>query len=192
VGQASEPPTPDTALLLTLDAERLALEPLRVDHAEEMAPLLADARLYAFTGGRPPSLDDLRRRYARQAAGRSPDGVERWLNWIARRREDGLAVGFVQASVSADPEPVTAVLAWVVGVGFQGRGYAREAAGAVVGWLRRAGVRRFVAYIHPEHGASMAVARALGLAPTDARVDGEVVWESEPGAGTGGGVRGSG
>ena len=184
MGQASEPPTPNTARLVTLDTERLALEPLHVDHAEEMAPLLADARLYAFTGGRPPSLDVLRARYARQAAGRSPDGMERWLNWIARRHEDGLAVGFVQASVSEDPEPVTAVLAWVVGVGFQGRGYAREAARAVVGWLVGVGVRRFVAYIHPEHGASMAVARALGLAPTDARVDGEVVWESKPGSAT--------
>jgi RimJ/RimL family protein N-acetyltransferase len=148
-----------------------------VDHAEEMAPLLGDARLYAFTGGRPPTLDELRARYARQAAGQSADGIERWLNWIARRRPDRVAVGFVQASVSEDPEPVTAVLAWVVGVSFQGRGYAREAASAVVRWLEGAGVRRFVAYIHPDHQASMAVARALGLAPTDALVDGEVVWE---------------
>jgi RimJ/RimL family protein N-acetyltransferase len=184
VGQASEPPTRNTALLRTLGTERLALEPLRVDHAEEMAPLLADAQLYAFTGGRPPSLDDLRARYERQVAGRSPDGVERWLNWIARRHEDGLAVGFVQASASEDPEPVTAVLAWVVGVGFQRRGYAREAAGASMAWLQGAGVRRFVAYIHPEHRASMAVARALGLSPTDALVDGEVVWESETGSAT--------
>ena len=154
-------------------------------HAEEMAPLLDDARLFAFTGGRPATLAELRARYARQATGRSPDGVERWLNWIARRHQDGLAVGFVQASVSETPppDPVTAVLAWVVGVRFQGCGYAREAAGAVVRWLEGAGVQRFVAYIHPEHEASMAVARALGLAPTDAIVDGEVVWERGAGSG---------
>jgi RimJ/RimL family protein N-acetyltransferase len=164
-----------------LETERLALEPLSVHHAEEMAPLLDDARLFAFTGGRPATLDELRTRYARQATGRSPDGVERWLNWIARRRQDGLAVGFVQATVSEDPDPVTAVLAWVVGVRFQGHGYAREAARAVVRWLEGAGVGRFVAFIHPEHEASMAVARALGLAPTDSLVDGEVVWEYEPG-----------
>ncbi len=160
-----------------LQTERLTLEPLRVYHAEEMAPLLDDARLFAFTGGRPATLAELRARYARQATERSPDGVERWLNWIARRHQDGVAVGFVQASVSDDPDPATAVLAWVVGVAFQGSGYAREAAGAVVRWLEGAGVRNFVAYIHPEHEASMAVARALGLAPTDALVDGEVVWE---------------
>ena len=39
-----------------LQTERLALEPLRVHHAEEMAPLLDDARLFAFTGGRPVTL----------------------------------------------------------------------------------------------------------------------------------------
>ena len=132
-----------------LRTERLALEPLRVQHAEEMAPLLDDARLFAFTGGGPVTLPELRARYARQATGRSPDGVERWLNWIARRHQDGLAVGFVQASVSDDPDPVTAVLAWVVGVRFQGCGYAREAAGAAVRWLEGTGVQRFVAYIHP-------------------------------------------
>ena len=170
--------------------ERLALEPLQVRHAEEMAPLLDDARLFAFTGGRPATLEELRARYARQTTGRSPDGVERWLNWIARRHQDGPAVGFVQATISEDPDPATAVLAWVVGVRFQGCGYAREAAAAVVRWLEGAGVQRFVAYIHPQHEASMAVARALGLAPTDALVDGEVVWERWAGTECGGGARG--
>jgi RimJ/RimL family protein N-acetyltransferase len=37
-------------------------------------------------------------------------------------------------------------------------------------------VTRFVANIHPDHGASAAVARHLGLAPTDEFDDGEVRW----------------
>lgn len=160
-----------------LESERLILEPLRVGHAAEMAPLLEDPRLYAFTGGDPPTLDELRARYERQAAGRSPDGVERWFNWIVRRHDDGAAVGFVQATVSEDQGPLTAVLAWVLGVAFHGRGYAREAAAVAVTWLGDSGVERFVAHIHPGHRTSMGVARALGLSPTDAVVDGEVVWE---------------
>jgi RimJ/RimL family protein N-acetyltransferase len=166
--------------LVALETPRLTLEPLTPAHAEEMAPLLADERLYTFTGGRPPTAAELRTRYARQAAGRSPDGVERWCNWIARRREDGLAVGFVQATLSEDPPPPappTAVLAWALGVPFHGHGYAREAAGAMLGWLEAIGVARAVAYIHPEHSASMGVARALAMGPTDELVDGEVVWE---------------
>ena len=36
-----------------LTTERLALEPLRPDHAHELAPVLADPALHAFTGGEP-------------------------------------------------------------------------------------------------------------------------------------------
>jgi RimJ/RimL family protein N-acetyltransferase len=171
---------------VALETLRLTLEPLRVDHAEEMTPLLADRSLYAFTGGEPPTLAELRAQYARQATGRSPDGAESWLNWIVRRRDDGHAVGFVQAALAADPPPpapVTAVLAWVLATRYQGMGYAREASGVLVEWLESVGVRRVVAYIHPEHTASMGVARALALAPTGERVDGEIVWERITGSG---------
>ncbi|HTU98512.1 MAG TPA: GNAT family N-acetyltransferase [Solirubrobacteraceae bacterium] len=163
-----------------LTTARLRLEPLTGAHADELAPLLADRRVYRFTGGEPPTLRELRDRYRRQETRRSPDGLERWLNWALRRRADGRAVGFVQSTVSEDPPapaPVTAVLAWVIGPEFQGAGYAREAAGQMVAWLEDAGVRRFVAYIHPRHAASMGVAAGLGMTATDERVDGEVVWE---------------
>jgi RimJ/RimL family protein N-acetyltransferase len=105
-------------------------------------------------------------------AGHSPDGSETWLNWLLRRRDTGELVGSLQATVSG----ATAELAWVVAVPHQGRGYAREAAEAVQGRLRATGVSGFVAHIHPEHAASAGVARALGLAPTDTVVDGEIRW----------------
>ena len=184
VRQASEPMSYDEIVVEPLETVRLALEPVRPAHADEMAAVLGDRRLYTFTGGIPPTLDELRARYARQAMGRSPDGVERWFNWIVRRREDGLAVGFVQAAMSDDPPrpaPATAVLGWALGVQFHGHGYAREAAGVMLRWLEAIGATRVVAYIHPEHSASMGVARALGLAPTEELVDGEVVWERPAG-----------
>lgn len=37
-----------------LETERLILEPLRIEHAEEMVLVLGDRRLYAYTGGEPP------------------------------------------------------------------------------------------------------------------------------------------
>jgi RimJ/RimL family protein N-acetyltransferase len=37
-------------------------------------------------------------------------------------------------------------------------------------------VRRFTAHVHPDHGASSAVARALGFSPSDVVVDGEIRW----------------
>ena len=36
-----------------LTTRRLMLEPLRPDHARELAPVLADPALHAFTGGEP-------------------------------------------------------------------------------------------------------------------------------------------
>ncbi|SNR92146.1 Acetyltransferase (GNAT) domain-containing protein [Streptosporangium subroseum] len=83
--------------------------------------------------------------------------------------------GYVQATVTS----AEASVAWVVGVPWQGRGIAGEAALALVAWLRERGVSTIVATVHPDHAVSSAVARRAGLVPTDARVDGEVVWTSQ-------------
>jgi RimJ/RimL family protein N-acetyltransferase len=158
-----------------LTTRRLVLEPLRPDHARELAPVLADRALHAFTGDEPASEDALRARYVRQAEGQSPDGTQGWLNWVARDRETDAPVGTVQATISDVEEGRSAELAWVTATSRQGEGLATEAAGAVMDWLRDS-VARFVAHIHPDHGASAAVARHLGLAGTDARHAGEVRW----------------
>ncbi|HET9420820.1 MAG TPA: GNAT family N-acetyltransferase [Nocardioides sp.] len=169
--------TGDGIAAQVVHAPRLQLEPLRPDHADEMAPLLDDAGLHEFIGGEPASLDDLRARYTRQAVGRSPDGSQRWLNWVVRLRDGGAAVGTTQATVTQPDGVVTAEVAWVVAGSHQGNGYAVESARAMVDWLREQHVEVVVAHVHPEHHASMAVARAIGLAPTDVVVDGEVRWE---------------
>lgn len=137
---------------------------------------MSDPALYAFTGGRAPTLDELRRRYERQTAGHSPDGTQRWLNWIVRLTESGEVVGTVQATVRAREELFVADLAWVVALAHQRRGYATEAAATMAAWLRERGADALAANIHPEHHASTGVARALGLAPTGEVVDGEVRW----------------
>jgi RimJ/RimL family protein N-acetyltransferase len=54
-------------------------------------------------------------------------------------------------------------------------GFAREPAALAVGALRAEGVARFAAHVHPEHAASIAVARSLGLVCTDRVHDGEVL-----------------
>lgn len=158
-----------------LTGARLSLEPLRAGHAEEMHAVLADPRLYAFTGGEPPTLDELRARYARQAVGGSEDGSQWWLNWVVRHAGDGLAAGFVQATVGRDR--AAAEVAWVIDVRRQGQGLAREGAALVVGWLEAQGVTGVFAHIHPGHAASAAVARRVGLTPTGIVEDGEVRWE---------------
>ena len=162
------------AVLLT--SPRLVLEPLHAEHAEEMAPVLADPQLHTFIGGEPATRDQLRIRYSRQAVGHSIDNTQLWFNWILRR-EDKQPVGTMQATVTASPGGLSAEVAWVIGSSFQRQGYAREGAQAMVAWLREHGVGEVIAHIHPEHEASAAVARAIGLRPTETVVDGEVRWQ---------------
>ena len=115
-----------------LAGTRLLLEPLRVKHAHEMAPLLDDPGLHAFIGGQPAGLRELQERYRRQLVGHSPDGSQHWLNWVLRRREDGAAAGTVQATVTEEQDGPVAEVAWVVAAPFQSRGYAQEAAQLMV------------------------------------------------------------
>ncbi|MFD3652434.1 GNAT family N-acetyltransferase [Streptomyces sp. NPDC058620] len=151
---------------------RLDALPLEAGYAQEMAAVLIDPALHTYMGGAPEDEDTLRTRYERQSAG-SPDPAERWWNWVLRARGEGRLVGYVQATVRGP----RAEVAWVVGTGWQGRGYAKEAAKGLVAYLLDGGeVRTVVAHIHPGHAASAAVASAAGLSPTDEWEDGEARW----------------
>lgn len=158
----------------------VTLVPLTADHAVELAPLLDDTCLHRYIGGQPLSLLALTERYRKLEAGAPPDSEERWMNWVIRRSADEKAVGTAQATLRGD----TAHVAWVVARRWQGLGYAREAARAVVAWLKTRHGLTVVANIHPEHVASERVARSAGLTPTDEWVEGERVWRTEglPGA----------
>jgi RimJ/RimL family protein N-acetyltransferase len=160
-----------------IETERLLLEPVRADHAVEMAPVLDDQRLHDFIGGRPATLEELRARYIQLVAGHSADGSQGWLNWVVRHRRSGVAVGTVQATLRSNGG-VMAEVAWVIAAAHQGQGYAKEASAAMTRWLCDRGVDALIAHVHPTHEASIRVARYLGLTPTDMVEDGEVRWTS--------------
>lgn len=165
---------PDGLPATTLRTSRLRLDPLRPEDAVEMSAVLADPELYEFTGGEPVGPAQLEVRYRLQVAGSGRDD-EGWLNWIVRLADTGAAVGYVQATVT----PAATDVAWVIGLAWQGRGYAREAAAAMCDWLRAAGVARITAHVALQHDRSNGVAAAIGLRPTDeVDADGERVWAS--------------
>jgi RimJ/RimL family protein N-acetyltransferase len=157
-----------------LRTDRLSLAPLRPDDAAEMAVVLGDPALHAFIGGEPLDASELRVRFERIAIGRSEDGRAAWHNWIVRLDATGEATGTLQATVAT--EQGTGELAWVIGVPWQGRGYASEAAQAVVAWLESTGLATIEAHVFPGHQASEKVAARAGLSPSDDLVDGERVW----------------
>lgn len=162
-----------------IETHRLRLLPLGPEHAGEMAGVLADQELYAFTGGTPPGRDELRAQYERWSAG-SPDPAESWLNWVIWLRDERLLAGTVQATITVEhvaQVAEVAEVAWVVGRPWQGRGIATEAARALVTWLLAGSITVVAAHIHPAHAASEAVAAAAGLAPTAEWLQGERRWQ---------------
>ena len=157
---------------MVLETARLMLAPIAVADAEEMARVLAAPELYAFTGGAPESAHELTIRYARWVVG-SPRPEQTWLNLIIRERTTRAAVGYVQATVNPD----IADIAWVIGLPWQRKGYAIEAAQALVATVAQTfPVERIRALIKAEHLASRRIAARLGMHLTSEIVNGEQVW----------------
>lgn len=166
-------PEPPDGSALQLRTARLDLDPIMAYHAEELFGVLADERLHAYTGDAPPEdVEVLRRRFTYWERRWSPDGSELWLNWALRERSEAAFIGHLQAGVGV----TYADVAWKVGMAWQGRGYATEAARALVDWLRGSGVTDIRASIHPGHAASIRVAERAGLRRTAMMDGGEVVW----------------
>lgn len=163
---------------LRITTARLDLTPLTADDADDLFPVLEDSALGRYTGEDPPAdVDALRARFAWWASRRSPGGDELWLNWVIRLRDDGQAVGHLQATVGDGD----AAIAWVVGTAFQRQGFATEAGAALIDWLRaRLLIPRVFGCIHPDNVASQTAAARIGLRPTDRRYEGEVVWVHAP------------
>lgn len=144
----------------TLRTNRLVLEPLSPSHAEVAFAAFADPALYLYMPGDPPaSVDALRTEFARLAAGSGREN-ERWLNWLAFRRDDGRMVGWHQATLTAP----SATIAWVTFAAHLRSGYAREGAAAVVAWLTRQDAREIVAQSDERNVGSRRTAEALGFA----------------------------
>jgi RimJ/RimL family protein N-acetyltransferase len=163
-----------------LATKRLRLTPLSVEDAETMVVVLDDERLHEFIGGTPPTLPELRSRYWTMVAG-SGNPMEIWLNWIVRLRSSLEPIGTVQATLINGGTGWAAHIAWVIGVPWQGQGYATEAAGALASWLLERGASVLLATIHPDHVVSGKVAARIGLLRTSEEIDGELVWHSPTG-----------
>lgn len=103
---------------------RLTLEPQVARHADELFAVLCDPAIYEHENEPPPSLEWLRDRFTKLESRRSRDGTEQWLNWVVRRRDDGRAAGFVQATVAPDG---AAAVAYVLASAHWGQGLAQEA-----------------------------------------------------------------
>jgi RimJ/RimL family protein N-acetyltransferase len=154
-------------LIEAIRTERLELQPLVADDAEDLAEFLDEPVMREWLIA--ADVEALRARFWRWETRESPDGLAAWLNWIARRLDDGAATAWIQATVAGG----AAEIAYATLPSQRRRGYCAEAVRALVEWLDAASVE---AHIEPANEASAAVARAAGLHPTSELHDGEVVW----------------
>jgi RimJ/RimL family protein N-acetyltransferase len=144
-----------------IESATLCLEPLVAAHAEEMFLALSAAAIYDYIPGQPPaSVSALRERYSGLEARRSPDGRQRWLNWIVRL-DSGRCAGYVQATVH---EGGSADFAFVFAPEHWGRGIAFEACHAVLPHLARDfGVRALFATVDARNSRSVHLLGRLGF-----------------------------
>jgi [ribosomal protein S5]-alanine N-acetyltransferase len=147
---------------MILQTARLRLDVLEPHHAELLFAGLRDERLYEFCEDEPPeSAASLAARFARLATRRSSDGSEIWLNWSIWARDEARYVGFVQTTILPDR---SAQIAYRLVRDAWGKGYAREAATAMLAHVRDVwDVSEFTATVDARNKRSIATLDALGF-----------------------------
>jgi ribosomal-protein-alanine N-acetyltransferase len=146
----------------TLFTARLALEPLRVEHAASLFAPLQARNLYTFIPDVPPaSLEALENRYHRWERRASPDGHEIWLNWAARLRATGEWVGTFQSTIMEDRQ---ALLAYMIFPHYQRQALAREGCVRIIEHLATThSVKLIATEIDTRNTASIALVKSLGF-----------------------------
>ena len=145
-----------------LSTDRLRIEPMRAEHAPMVFEPLQDPAIYRFLPSDPPERSALQRRYDFLQGGRSPDGRERWLNWVAFLRDTQRPVGTFQATL---PEGERGSFAYVVFPAFWRQGYGRELVARMIGHLFETHpVPELYAEIDTRNIGSVRLVESLGLA----------------------------
>ncbi|WP_335986078.1 GNAT family N-acetyltransferase [Glycomyces sp. MUSA5-2] len=156
---------------MELKTGRLLLRPLTAADAPALAPINADPEVMRYIGeGAPRTLEQTEALCAKVAAHWDDHG---WGAFAvteqdsASGNDSGAFVGLaILATPSFLPEilPATEV-GWRIARDRWGRGYAPEAARAVIGFaFAELGLERVVSCIHSENTASIRVAEKLGMA----------------------------
>jgi RimJ/RimL family protein N-acetyltransferase len=145
-----------------IEAVRFTLEPQRAAHAEEMFAVLSDPAIYEYENEPPPSVEWLRTRFTKLESRRSPDGQERWFNWVIRLPAAEL-IGYVQATVRSN---ASAAIAYELSSAYWGRGLASEAIQAMLSELQeRYRARSLSAVFKRDNQRSRRLLERLGFLP---------------------------
>lgn len=158
-----------------LETSRLRLRPLREEDAEPLAAIFGHPTVVRYSGGRSPTLEEVRDGIRRHIAGYDDRG---YGLLAAELRETGELVGRIGFLTTTIDDSGDAELHYHLAPSAWGNGLATEAARAVLAWGFEEGrLDRVVAVIHPENHASRRVAEKCGLSYwKDVRLTGPAVF----------------
>ena len=160
-----------------LVTERLLLRRSRPEDAEVISAYRSDPEVHRYQGWERTDPQGVRAEIE-EMTGRAPGEAGGWVQLSVEERESGRLVGDVGLS-PADGEPGVIKVGYTMSPAFQGRGYATEAVGALIGYAFDAlGVEIVRAYASAENVASIRVAEKVGmkLMERSERRHGDEVW----------------
>ncbi len=147
---------------MRIDTPRLRLRALREADAEDLARIFSHPSVVRFSGGRSPTLEQVRDGIRRHVKGFFADRGYGLL--AAELRDSGTIVGRIGFLTTEIDASAAAELHYHLDPAVWGRGLATEAARAVLKRAYDEGlVDRVVAVIHPDNHASRRVAEKCGL-----------------------------
>ena len=144
--------------------DRLLIRPWRHEEAPRLLDLLSRMEVMKWLGdGEPVLMKDLDEAHSRidRYDGRSaepPLGI-----WAVERVEDGTVVGTVLLLTLPNAEHGEVEIGWHLHPDSWGRGYATEAARAVLAHGFAAGLPEIIAVSHTDNHPSQAVMRRIGM-----------------------------
>ncbi len=149
-------------MAMRIETPRLWLRPLREEDAEALANIFSHPSVVRYSGGRSPSLDEVR------------DGIQHHISehydergyglLAAELRETGELIGRIGFLMTEIDESVDAELHYHLAPAAWGNGLATEATRAVLRWGREnQDLEHVAAVIHPDNHASRRVAEKCGL-----------------------------
>lgn len=148
-----------------IETDRLRLRPHRISDFPHAAGMWGDPEVTRFLGGRAFSKEEVWARLLRYV------GHWCWLGygyWALEEKASGKFVGeagFADFQREVDP-PMEGIpdLGWILAQPVHGRGYATEAAQAILAWGdRHLSFPRILCLVHPENQASLRVADKCGF-----------------------------
>jgi len=148
-----------------LETERLRLRSHRISDFPQACAMWGDLQVTRFLGGRSFSKEEVWARLLRYV------GHWCWLGygyWALEEKSSGEFIGeagFADFQREIDP-PMEGIpdLGWILATRAHGRGYATEAAQAMIAWGdRHLSFSRILCLVHPENQASLRVADKCGF-----------------------------